>query len=98
MNDFDDIKRLFIQLKKNNAIEIKRVSMVIGLVIKGNEIDENVISHIFDKLLDCAFIDDESVKPLFDMLANYCMAFNPELALDYKKTYNEFFSESSMKL
>lgn len=90
----DELREINEVLKIMNKRELEVISNLVDEVIKYKITDENTIGLVFDRMLDLEFIEEENIKNLYFKLLDYSEKINKDLSYDYKKFYNEKFSNN----
>lgn len=69
--------------------EIEEVKYIIDEIIEYGIRDEEIISHLFDRILSIVFIEDDKKREIFYKLSSYTRKFNKKLADDYDEILEE---------
>ena len=88
--ELNDIFKALIVLSDN---EIEEIKDIIDEIIEYKIQDEEVISHLFDRVLSIVFIEDDKKREIFHKLSSYTREFNKELADDYDEILEEDLNE-----
>ena len=88
-----EIKDLVQVINKMNKKELEEVDGLVNNIIKYKHEDENLMSHVYDRMLSIEFIDEKNLKRTYYKLLKYTKKFNKELADDYEKFFIEKFIE-----
>ena len=89
----EELNAAFKSLIELSDKEIVEVKNIIDEIIKYKIEDEEIISHLFDRILSIVFIEDDKKRKIFHKLSNYTRKFNKELADDYDIILEEDFNE-----
>ena len=88
--ELNDTFKALIVLSDN---EIEEIKDIIDEIIEYKIQDEEVISHLFDRVLSIVFIEDDKKREIFHKLSSYTREFNKELADDYDEILEEDLNE-----
>ena len=88
--ELNDAFKTLIELSDQ---EIQEVKKIIDEIIEYKIQDEDIISHLFDRILNIVFIEDDKKRKMFYKLSNYTRKFNKELADDYDEILEDDLSE-----
>jgi predicted transcriptional regulator len=90
MKSKKELNDVFKALSDN---EIEEIKDIIVEIIEYKIQDEEVISHLFDRVLSIVFIEDDKKREIFHKLSSYTREFNKELADDYDEILEEDLNE-----
>lgn len=85
----DELQEYLILLNEINYTELNKVRDEILYIINNNIIDENIIEHIFDRLLDLVYWYGDELNELYFKFLDYYKIINNEASKDYKLHYLE---------
>ena len=89
MENEKELNNAFKTLIKLSDKEIEEVKNIIDEIIKCRIQDEEIISHLFDRILSIVFIEDDEKRKIFYKLSSYTRKFNEKLSDDYDEILEE---------
>ena len=89
--NYDEFKEMAVFLMQKGKQKKIAMEKYVDFLIENNKTDEELIGHTFDKMLDLAFVDHESIKPMYYKLLNYTRHFNEEISEYYGNFFIDFF-------
>lgn len=89
--NYDDFKKMAVYLMQKGKQRIQAIEKYVDYLIESKTTDEELIGHTFNKLLDLAFNDYDSVKPIYYKLLNYTRHINEDISEYYGNFIIDFF-------
>ena len=89
--NYDEFKEMAVYLMQKGKQKTIAMERYVDHLIESQKTDGELISHTFDKLLDLAFADYDSIKPIYYKLLNYTRHFNEEISEYYGNFIIAFF-------